>query len=339
MTFPTDLSFNTIPQITDGVDYPEAADINPVYDEIIAIEKLLGVNGGSWIGEGQMMNGKLSVTVSANDLIVALKTIAGTDPSTTDPVYIRINGTVRKCTAALSKTLVDGTNWFNSGGAELATKEADYFVYAIWNTTPATDIMDLGFSRAPYFSVYSEASGTTTNEKYLAFANASTPTSTDNLVNIGRFAATLSAGAGYTWTVPTFTTANLIQRPIFFTRWLSYAPTVAGFSAVPTATVYEYKLNNTDVTVRLREATAGTSNSTSFSYTAPFTAKTVTNGTWANYFLAKDNSAFLSTPSYIVITSASASLACTLTGASAGTSWTNSGTKQCFFAELNYPIN
>ncbi|HOW17247.1 MAG TPA: hypothetical protein PK443_05985, partial [bacterium] len=43
-------------------------------------------------------------------------------------------------------------------------------------------------------------------------------------VVIGRFAATLSAGAGYTWSVPTFTSINLIQRPIFNTRKLTYTP-------------------------------------------------------------------------------------------------------------------
>ena len=35
------------------------------------------------------------------------------------------------------------------------------------------------------------------------------------------FGATLSAGAGYTWSVPTFTVNNLIQRPIYETKELS----------------------------------------------------------------------------------------------------------------------
>ena len=282
-TFPTDLTFNNIPQITDGIDYPEAADINPIYDEVNAIEKFLGVNGGSWIGEGQMMNGKLSITVSTNDLTVALKTIAGTDPSALDPVYIRINGTVRKCTAALSKTLADGTNWFNSGSAELAAQEADYFVYAIWNTTPATDIMDLGFARVPFFNVYSEASATTTNEKYLAYANGSAPASTDDMVNIGRFAATLSAGAGYTWTVPTFTTTNLIQRPTFETRPLLWTPAWTNLTVGDATVTYWYQRMGR----RLRGAVsliagASTSISGSVSHTMPF-GRSSTYGATVNF--------------------------------------------------------
>lgn len=184
-----------------------------------------GVYGELFGHDGFMLNGKISVTVASNNITVAIKTLAGSDPSASDPVYVRIGNTVRSITAALSVTKNAGTNWFNAGGSELATKEIDYFVYLIWNTTPATDVIDIGFARIPHGRVYSEFSGTSTNEKYLAYGNASAPTSTDDVVNIGRFAATLSGGAGYTWTVPTFTSVNLIQRPIFSTRWLTWVPT------------------------------------------------------------------------------------------------------------------
>lgn len=223
-SFPTSIKSYTTK--TDGVDYPTAAHVNSYQEEIVALETLLGVNGISWITEGVMLNGKISVTVVANDLVVAIKTMAGADPSASSPVYVRINGTMRKITAALSVTKADGTNWFNSGSPEIAAKEVDYFVYLIWNTTPATDIVDIGFSRRPHFTVYSEVSGTTTNDKYLAFGNASTPTSTDDMVVVGRFSATISAsGGGHVWTVPTFTTTNLIQRPIYETRNLFWTPT------------------------------------------------------------------------------------------------------------------
>lgn len=228
--------------------------------------------------DGVMINGKLSVTVSANDLIVALKTLAGTDASTTDPIFVRINGTVRSCTAALSVTLADGTSWFRSGSVELGTKEIDYFAYAIWNTTPATDIMDLGFARVPYFSVYSEASATTTNEKYLAYANASAPTSTDDMVNIGRFAATLSlTGTGHLWTVPTFNSANLKNRPTFETRWLSYQPAYAANGSMTyttvTTNIARYKMDEetVDVWVSATGTTGGTANN-QIQATLPFEA-------------------------------------------------------------------
>jgi hypothetical protein len=179
---------------------------------------------------GTMLNGKLVVSVASNNLTVALKTLAGADASAADPVIVNINGTVRTCTAALSVTRNAATNWCNAGAAELATKEIDYFAYLIWNTTPATDIIDIGFSRMPYYNIYSEASSTTTSEKYIATANGSAPTSTDDMVVIGRFAATLSAGAGYTWSVPTFTSSNLVQHPICETRLLTFTHTFTNFT-------------------------------------------------------------------------------------------------------------
>ena len=333
MTYPT--AVTTFTAVTDGVDYPTAAQWNPVYTDLTAVETLLGVNGGSWISEGQMLNGKLSVTVATNDLTVALKTIAGTDPSATDPVYVRINGTVRKCTAALSKTLVDGTNYFNAGSAELATKEVDYFAYLIWNTTPATDIVDLGFARKPHYTVYSEVSATATSENYLATSNASAPTSTDDMVNIGRFAATLSAGAGYTWTVPTFTTTNLIQRPMFETRWLAYVPTITGYSANPTNTVSIYRVVNNSVRVILREAANGTSNNTAHTYTAPFTATTRTNmiGFWTLPIVIDNGTQ--EAAGVMSLTSAQSTFNVYRSTLAA---WTASGTSRISYADATYEI-
>ena len=44
--------------------------------------------------QGFLINGKIVVTDAAG-ITVAIKTLAGTDPSATDPVYIRIGDTVR----------------------------------------------------------------------------------------------------------------------------------------------------------------------------------------------------------------------------------------------------
>src|SRR5690606_19243390 len=63
--------------------------------------------------EGQMINGKLAVSVNSNNLTVAIKTLAGNDASTSDPIYIMINGVLRTLTTALSVTKNAGTNWFN----------------------------------------------------------------------------------------------------------------------------------------------------------------------------------------------------------------------------------
>lgn len=184
------------------------------------------LNAHEGLAEGQMLNGKISPTVASNNLTVALKTKAGTDPSATDPVYVMIGGTLRTITAATSSTQVAGYNYLNMGSAELATKECDLFAYLVWDTNDA--IVKLGFARIPYATLTGDFSATDTNEKgFLCNTDVETA-STDVVVNIGRFAATLSAGAGYTWSVPTFTASNLIQRPIYETRWLDFVPTMKG---------------------------------------------------------------------------------------------------------------
>lgn len=277
---------------------------------------------------------KISVTVSANDLIVALKHEDGADPSTDRPLYFKIGDSLRACTAALSKTLADGTNWFNAGSAELATKEVDYFVYAIWNTT-GTDIVDLGFARVPYFSVYSDASGTTTNEKYLAYANASAPTSTDDMVNIARFTAILSAGAGYTWTVPTFTTANLVNRPTFETRWSTWTPTFTGFSANPTSLLNRYRINGRVCMIVHTEGSNGTSNATGFTISLPLSCSASSATGYVLCGLAVDNNALLA--SSVTVLAASASAITLYPSNTTFGNWTNSGGKRASF-ELYYEI-
>lgn len=194
--------------------------------------------------DGTMINGKIVPTVSANDLIVSLKTKAGTDPTSDSPVYIMINGTLRGVTSALSITLADATNWFGSGSAELAAKEVDYFVYAIWDSNSSA--VAIAPARIPFGRLVSDFSSTTTNEKYLG--GYSNYTTTDDVCVIGRFAATLSAAAGHVWTVPTFTNLNLIQHPIFETRLLDWTPqhtrSTTDYTNDPTNFVAKYQLHD-----------------------------------------------------------------------------------------------
>lgn len=186
--------------------------------------------------EGFLINGKIVPSVASNNLTVALKGLDGNDPSATNPVYIKSGDTIRTITEALAMTRNAGTNWMNAGSAELATKEIDYFVYYFFRASTQTH--GLAISRIPYATLPTDFSDTSTNEKYFS----TTPADTDPVTNIGRFAATLSAGAGYTWSVPTFTSANLIQRPIYETRWLDYTatPSYFGGSIDPTSNTLSF---------------------------------------------------------------------------------------------------
>jgi len=167
-----------------------------------------------------LINGYIRATVSSNNLTVAISTSPTSlvAPSTTNPVGIWIGNTLRWITSSLSISANAGTNWFNAGSAELATREIDYFAYIGYN---ATDGITLGFARIPYARLYSDFNTTTTNERYARISTITNAAAGDNYVNIGRFAATLSAGAGHNWSVPAFTNANLIQEPIYVTSFSS----------------------------------------------------------------------------------------------------------------------
>lgn len=78
---------------------------------------------------GQILNGKFVKSVSSNNLTVALKTLAGNDPSATDPVFVRIGNTVRMITSSLSVTAKNsGTNWFGKGASYFAGNESDFCI-------------------------------------------------------------------------------------------------------------------------------------------------------------------------------------------------------------------
>jgi len=251
-----------------------------------------GGGGGEPI-EGYLINGKITVTVASNNLTVAIKTLADSDPSGGDPVQIRIGNVIREITAALSVTKNAGTNWFNAGGSELATNEIDYFIYLGYN---ATDGITLGFSRIPYGRIYSDFSETSTNEKYCAISTITNAAAGDNYVNVGRFAATLSAGAGYTWTVPTFTAINLVQRPIYETRTLSYTsvPTPSGSMTFGTlTTVATYTIINSLVNVLIDiTGTIGGSVGTTITCTLPIDMNTAA-GRSAGYGYVADGTSVL----------------------------------------------
>lgn len=223
--------------------------------------------------QGHLINGKIAVTDAAG-ITVAIKTLAGNDPSETDPVFVRIGDTVHMLTAALSVSKADGTNWMNAGSAELATKEIDYFVYLGYN---ATDGVVIGFSRYPGANSYDDFSATTTNEKYCAISTITNAAATDYYEVIGRFAATLSAGAGYTWSVPTYTAKNLIQRPIYETRWLNWQPTYSASGSMTWTSVttnlatYRIMVNKVEFIHRATGTTGGTASS-ALKSTMPFSS-------------------------------------------------------------------
>lgn len=283
--------------------------------------------------DGFMMGGRLSVTVAANAITVAVKTTAGNNPSVNEPVFVKLEGTWYVITAALSVTRAAATNWFYAGSSELATKEIDYFAYIGRN---ATDGITIGFARIPYGRRYDSFSTTSNDEKYCAISVTTNAAAADPYNVVGRFAAILSAGAGYTWSVPAFTAINLVQKPIFETRVLSWTPTLTGFSVNPTVTTYSYKVLLTMCFVFVRQAGSGTSNATNFVMTGPFLSSLAMHIALGETF---DSGSAATTPGKVTIGAAGAAPPTfTLFKDMASGAWTNSGGKRATFA-IAFPLS
>lgn len=239
--------------VTDLIDDATAAQYNDALD----------------FARRNMLDYKIVATVATNDLTVALKHADGTDPSTTDPLIFKIGDTYRTISAALSITIADGTNWFNAGAPELGGQLTGHFVYLVWDSN--SSVVALTISRIPWAAVVSSFSATTTNEKHCY--NYANFTTTDDVINIGYFEATLSLVAtSYLWTVPTFTGANLINRPTFQTRRLTFTPIFTNLTVGNGTLTASYVLKMDVLKYALRFIFGTTSSiSGDVTFTLPFT--------------------------------------------------------------------
>ena len=281
-----------------GVDVPDASHVNDLQDAVEAIETELGVNpagieatvsariaaleaGGSDPGgtgpAGFLMKGMLAISVSSYNMTVAIKTLAGADPSAGDPVTVRIGNVDHTIESALSVTKNAGTNWFGAAATEFVSKEIDYFVYLGYN---ATDGVVIGFSRIPWGRVYADFSTTSTNEKYAAISTIAHADAEDDYEVIGRFSAILGASATYRWSLPA--APIIINRPIFETRELDYQPVYSASGSMTWSTIttvlakYKLGVNQMWVTIIAGGTTAGTA-SNSLIATLPFSAAQAAN--------------------------------------------------------------
>ena len=140
-------------------------------------------------------NAQIVTSISSNNLTVALKTLAGNDPSASDPVTIvQSDGSARQITSSLSTTSNAGTNWLAMGGT---TKTA--YIYLLYSTNSGHIGWNLYISLLPSATKYSDFthSGTSATGA-IGFNND--PASAGDLANIvSSFSITLGAGATYYW--------------------------------------------------------------------------------------------------------------------------------------------
>lgn len=218
--------------------------------------------GGSGLISGPQGFGDnyvITPSISTNNLVVALKTVAGADASGGDAIPFRIKDTKRTLSAALSLTVNAGSSVFNLGATEFAAKKAQLFVYVGWRAASST--IFLALSRISHGVTYADFSGTSTDEKYLAYTG-SAPASTDDVVCIGRIDVQNSGTASYNWSLPSG--ATVVNRPIYETDFLSWLPTYGGtvsmtFTSVVTdQAIYKLTRDSMFVSVDFHGTTGGT---------------------------------------------------------------------------------
>lgn len=213
-------------------------------------------------GSSNVVNGAITASAGSNNLSASLKTLAGADASTSDPIFIPIDGAVRKVSAALSVAFTAGTtNKFDAGRAEFTGVSVPYFVYALWDTNGSA--VRLVVARFGYAKTYADFSATDTNAKHGALSSGS-PASTDKCVLIGKYDATLTFSTpNYNWSAVT----NIRQTSTPNSGLMLYTPQTTGYSGTPSVRGY-YILQGRECL--LYADIGGTSNATTNKATGPW---------------------------------------------------------------------
>ncbi len=233
-------------------------------------------------------------SVASNDLTVAITLEDGTTaPSTDKPLSFKIGNTRRELSAACTFTSVDGTNKLNLGSAEHATQVVYLFVYAVYETTASFTGVKVLISRIAHATTMADFSATDTNE--LGFLwSGNTRNVTDEVVVIGMINVTLSAGAGYTWSVPA--TSFVQSFPLYETPDMIFAPVWASSGTQPAIVngtivgIYKVRRNRWIQNVRLTAGGSTTFGTGTYTFSNAFTAKTLANSAYPGAAAIYDNS-------------------------------------------------
>lgn len=122
---------------------------------------------------------------------------------------------------------------------------------------------------------------------------------------------------------------SYVASPVGYPTWFNYTPTYSGFSAVPSGTE-RFCVLGTEITLVIWNNSAGTSNATTFSLTAPVISANVASTLWmARLAYGEDNGAGSTGLDYARIANNSSQI--DVYRANASTGWTNTGSKRAGF--------
>jgi hypothetical protein len=185
----------------------------------------------NFISAAGLISGKITASTASNNLLVSIVYADGSTPSSTNPVRVMINNTVRRITSSLSVTVSGGSNNFDTDSLG-TNKTLNLFIFAFWSS--ADQKIGIGVSRANLGSLYSDYSNSSSNARYMATGGAAV-SSSDVFVNIGKFAVTMT-GQNYTGVSRIQQGSNLEISEKF-----NYSPTVTGSGSM---TITSLSINN-----------------------------------------------------------------------------------------------
>jgi hypothetical protein len=223
-------------------------------------------SGSSIVGAGNAAGSyytpyKIVPTVAASTLTVSIKHIDGSDPSASNPLFFRVGDVEYSLTSAVAFNLGGGSvNWFSMNTVGVAGNDTDFFLYAI-GETGASAGLKFGIARVPFATRMGDLRSTTTSQRYIAgnWANYNT---SDPVVLLGRFNATMNTSLNWT-----SAGSIVVNYPVYDTRWMSWNPSVTGFSTFSVGNNH-YQVVGENVLWIAR--ISGTSNSTQFTFSLPF---------------------------------------------------------------------
>lgn len=120
-------------------------------------------------------------------------------------------------------------------------------------------------------------------------------------------------------------------NPLGYPHWFNWTTSWGGFSANPTGT-FIYSILGNMCSIYYTDASAGTSNGTSLTFTGPVAA--LKTAIMALVVFGKDNGSNLTTPSHLATTATSATI--TAYKSFAAAAWTNTSTKDIYIGLFSY---
>lgn len=279
--------------------------------------------GGGSVADTSTRFYTFDVSLSSTDLVVALKTLDGSDPSASVPVKIVVDDTDLEISSALSVTIpASAGDVFDFAAGGIQDHDCQLFVYIINNNgTP-----QLGLSPDPTLqtvaSVYYDAGGQTGTPTQSNIVMSGTRNATNACVVAGRINA--QQDSSNDWVSPD--TSKVVNRQVFDTDWLTTTPTYSGFSTDPAGDLL-YKIQRDMMTVKTEATGTGTSNAADFDIHLPFTTRNISSG--IQPILVFDSGAYLDPNGWGFVASNSRVLA--IYKATFGTdNFTASGGKKAF---------